>query len=49
MFLNNKLVKDAVPQGVFYSRDVKDFGTMLSNIGSTQTVLKTGNRNKRQR
>jgi hypothetical protein len=39
---NNKLVKDAVPQGVFYSRDVKDFGTQLAQVGNGQVILKTG-------
>ena len=39
---NNKLIKDAVPQGVFYSRDVKDFGTQLAQVGNGQVILKTG-------
>jgi hypothetical protein len=39
---NNKLVKDAIPQGVFYSKDVKDFGTQLAQVGNGQVILKTG-------
>ncbi len=36
------LLPSSFPPGIFYSKDAKDFGTQLTQVGNGQVILKTG-------